>query len=357
MNPSQEKPIRVLVVEDSRVISDFITQVLNADAELEVVGTAANGREALEAVRRMKPHVITMDIHMPHVDGFEATRNIMESCPTPIVIVSGSSTRDNVSTNFHALEAGALAVVGRPEGIGHILHDRSAKELVDTVKLMSEVKVVRRWLRPRHVPAETGHFQTQQLPVPPKSLVKVVAIGASTGGPLALRTILAELPRDFPAPILIVQHMTPGFTQGFVEWIARSSGFPVHVAADGEPLLPGRAYVAPDNFHMGVSSARRIALAGGARENGMCPAVSFLFRSVKAVFGPQAVAVLLTGMGVDGVDELKKLKDAGAITLVQDKESSVVHGMPGQAIRDGAATHILPPPGIAKALKTVVSNP
>jgi len=350
------KSIRVLVVEDSRVISEFITQVLNADPELDVVGTAANGQEALEAVRRTKPHVITMDIHMPHVDGFEATRNIMESCPTPIVIVSGSSTKDNVSTNFHALEAGALAVVGRPQGVGHILHDHSAKLLVDTVKLMSEVKVVRRWLRPKHASPEPTNFPTQRLPLLPKLPIKVVAIGASTGGPLALQTILAALPQDFPVPILIVQHMTPGFTQGFVEWLSRSSKFPVHVATEGEPLLPGHAYVAPDNFQMGVTSGHRIVLTTDARENGMCPAVSFLLRSVKAVFGQQAVGVLLTGMGVDGVDELKQLRKAGAITLVQDKESSVVHGMPGQAIQDGAATHILPPQGIAKALKTIVSK-
>ncbi len=354
MNRAQEKSIRVLVVEDSRVISDFITQVLNADPELEVVGTAANGREALEAVRRTKPHVITMDIHMPQVDGFEATRNIMESCPTPIVIVSGSSTRDNVSTNFHALEAGALAVVARPQGIGHIQHEYSAKQLVDTVKLMSEVKVVRRWLRPKQMPEPPG-FSTQKLSVLAQAPVDVVAIGASTGGPLALQTILSALPKDFPVPVLVVQHMTPGFTQGFVEWLSRSSGFPVHVAIDGEPLLPGRAYVAPDNLQMGVSNGHRIVLTGDGRENGMCPAVSFLFRSVKAVFGQQAVGVLLTGMGVDGVDELKQLKNAGATTLVQDKESSVVHGMPGQAIQDGAACHILPPQGIAKALRIIVS--
>ena len=355
MNRPEPKTIRVLVVEDSRVVSEFITQVLNADPDLEVVGTAANGREALEAVQRFKPHVITMDIHMPHVDGFEATRNIMESCPTPIVIIGGNSTKENVSTNFHALEAGALAVVALPQGIGHIEHECSAKQLVDTVKLMSEVKVVRRWLRPKPSSAP-GNFSTQSLPPPPKLPIEVVAIGASTGGPLALQTILTSLPKDFRVPVLVVQHMTPGFTHGFVEWLSRSSGLPVRVAADGEPLLPGRVYIAPDNFQMGVSKDHRIVLTKDARENGMCPAVSFLFRSIKAVFGRQTVGVLLTGMGVDGVTELKELRNAGAITLAQDKESSVVHGMPGQAIMDGAATYILPPQGIAKALKTLVAT-
>lgn len=356
MNRPQEKSIRVLVVEDSRVVSEFITQVLNSDPALEVVGTASNGKEALEAVQRTKPNVITMDIHMPHVDGFEATRNIMETCPTPIVIVSGSSTRDNVSTNFHALEAGALAVVSRPQGIGHIHHHDSAKQLVNTVKLMSEVKVVRRWLRPKTT-AMPANVHAQKIPALSQLPIQAVAIGASTGGPLVLKTILTDLPRDLPVPVLIVQHMTPGFTQGFVEWLSYSTGFPVRVATDKEPLLPGHAYVAPDNFQMGVSTGRRIVLTRDARENGMSPSVSFLFRSVKAVFGPQVIGVLLTGMGVDGVNELKQLRNMGAITLVQDKESSVVHGMPGQAIKDNAATHVLSPQDIAKTLKTIVSKP
>jgi two-component system chemotaxis response regulator CheB len=356
MNSGEGKNIRVLVVEDSHVVSEFIKHVLNSDPNLEVVGTAGDGREALEAVQRTKPHVITMDIHMPFVDGFEATRNIMEICPTPIVIVSGSSTKDQISTNFHALEAGALAVVARPQGIGHIQHQYSAKQLVDTVKLMSEVKVVRRWLRPKtaNLPVYT---QPQRLPDLSQSPVEIVAIGASTGGPLVLQTILADLPKDLPVPVLIVQHMTPGFTQGFVEWLSHSTGFPITVAREGESLLPGHAYVAPDNVQMGVTNSRRIILSGDVRENGMCPAVSFLFRSIKAVYGSTAVGVLLTGMGVDGVNELSQLKNAGGITLVQDKESSVVHGMPGQAIKDGAATHVLSPQAIAQALKTITSRP
>jgi two-component system chemotaxis response regulator CheB len=355
MKPAQGKSIRVLVVDDSPVVTEFLTQILEADPELEVVGVAANGREALEAARRTKPHVITMDIHMPHVDGFEATRNIMEACPTPIVIVSGSITKDSTSTNFHALEAGALAVVGRPQGVGHSHHQQSTKELVDTVKLMSEVKVVRRWIRPKPVPA-APKFSTQKLPSFSLLPIEVVAIGASTGGPLALQTILTALPKNFPVPVLIVQHMTPGFTEGFVDWLGRSSGFSVRVAADGERLLPGRAYVAPDNFQMGISPNHHIALVSAARENGMCPSVSFLFRSVAEVFGGHAAGVLLTGMGVDGVVELKALKNAGAFTLAQDEESSVVHGMPGQAIKDGAVAGVLPPQGIAKALITSVTQ-
>ena len=283
----------------------------------------------------------------------------MESCPIPIVIVSGSSTAGEVATNFKALEAGALAVVARPSGLGHSNHIRSARELIETVKLMAEVKVVRRWLRrkgdpvpARYIESPNGHVVTPTIIPPPLiAPVQIVAIGASTGGPLALQAILAQLPKALPVPLLIVQHMTPGFTLGFVEWLMRSTGFPIRVAAAGEALLPGQAYVAPDDFQMGVTADRRIALSEAARENGMRPSVSFLFRSVAAAFGASAVAVLLTGMGIDGAEELKQLKDAGAVTLVQDKESSIVHGMPGEAIKLGAATHILSPEAIAKALE------
>jgi two-component system chemotaxis response regulator CheB len=150
--------------------------------------------------------------------------------------------------------------------------------------------------------------------------------------------------------------MTQGFTQGFVEWLADSSGFPTHVAAAGESLLPGCAYVAPDDFHMGVNRGHRIVLTKDDRENGMRPAVSCLFRSVEAVFKQNAVGILLTGMGQDGVDELKRLREAGAVTIAQDEETSVVHGMPGQAIKVGAATHILSPENIAKLLGTIVTK-
>ena len=157
-------------------------------------------------------------------------------------------------------------------------------------------------------------------------------------------------------PVLVVQHMSPGFAQGFLEWLSNSTRFSIRVAVRGEPLLAGQAYLAPDDFHMGVQNKNHILLARSDRENGMRPSASFLFRSVKAVFGPNSVGVLLTGMGIDGAEELKGLKDAGAFTIVQDEESSVVHGMPGQAIKIGATKLVLPPEGIAKALTAIVTK-
>jgi two-component system chemotaxis response regulator CheB len=277
----------------------------------------------------------------------------METQPTPIVIVSGSSTVKEVTTAFRALEAGALAVVSRPKGIGDPEYGTTARELIQTVKLMSEVKVVRRWPR----------FKKE--PVPPTVMdkfkaapaeVKVVAIGSSTGGPMVLQTILSRLPKDFPVPVLIVQHMASGFLSGFAEWLGDSSALPVHVAIDNERLLPGHVYLAPDGFHMELASENRIMLTKEEPENGLRPSVSYLFRSVAQVFGRKAIGVLLTGMGRDGAGELKSMKDKGAITIAQDKESSIVHGMPGEAISLGATTYVLPPEGIASALASIASE-
>jgi two-component system chemotaxis response regulator CheB len=340
--------IRVLIVEDSPVIRDFLQHILSADPEIRVIGTASDGQAALDAVRHQKPDVITMDIHMPRVNGLEATRQIMETHPTPIVIVSSSVVADEVSTTFRAIEAGALAAVPRPQGLGHQGHEATAQELIQTVKLMSEVKVVKRWPRTRsglRAPA------AQKANVRGTSTaIQVVAIGASTGGPLVLQTLLSGLPKDFPVPLLIVQHMASGFVQGFAAWLTQSTSFPVRVAAAEELLLPGHAYVAPDGEHMRVSLGRRIVLSQDVPKNGLRPSVSRLFESVAHVFGRHAAGVLLTGMGKDGAEELKLMRDNGAITIVQDKDSAVVYGMPGEAIKLDAATYVLPPERMAASL-------
>jgi len=348
--------IRVLVVEDSPVVREFLVHILNSDSEIRVVGTASDGEEAVRAVARWKPDVITMDIHMPRRNGFEATRTIMQTHPTPIVIVTGSSNVDEVATAFHVLEAGALAAVPRPSGLGRPDHEATAKEIVRTVKLMSEVKVVRRWARPRRASIVSG--PAARLAAPTKRSVpreiKLVAMGASTGGPLAIQAILSALPKDFPVPVLVVQHMAAGFVEGFVEWLSQASALPTLLAADRQLPLPGHAYIAPDGFHMKVRLDGTLSLSNDERVNGLRPAVSQLLRSVAQVYGPQAIGVLLTGMGKDGAEELKSLHEQGAITIAQDRESSIVHGMPGEAIALGAATYVLPPNQIALLLASLL---
>jgi two-component system chemotaxis response regulator CheB len=222
---------------------------------------------------------------------------------------------------------------------------------------MSEVKVVRRWPRSRPVctlPADQTCSEFQFPPVPKQ--IKLVAIGASTGGPPALQTILAGLPKDFPVPVLIVQHIAAGFTQGLVDWLAQSSKLPVHLPAHGQLVLPGSVYVAPDGLHMAIGADGRIQLTADQPENGLRPSVSCLFRSVAKAYGPSAIGVLLTGMGRDGAWELKLMKEQGAPTIAQDRDTSVVHGMPGEAIRLGGASYVLSPEKICMALASLATD-
>ncbi len=339
--------IRVLVVEDSPTIRQFLVHVLGSEPGLQVVGTAGNGDEALAAVARLEPDVITMDIVMPKVDGLEATRRIMETRPTPIVIVSAHLPAAEARASFRALEAGALAVVPRPEALSSPDHSRTARELVRTVRLMSEVKVVRRRSR-RLLPT----VPAPSAPVDPKVAhnLQLIAIGGSTGAPGALQTILSRLPSAFPFPLVVVQHIAPGFIEGFAEWLAGTTPLQVRVARDGELLRPGSVYLAPDRLHMAVASPGQIRLQDAPPEHGLRPSVGFLCRSLAVSFGARAAGVLLSGMGADGAAALKEWRDRGALTIVQDQASSVVHGMPGEAVQLGAAGLVLAPEAIAATL-------
>ena len=346
--------IKVLIVEDSTVVRLLLVHLLKSDPEFEVIGTASDGEEAVAFVTRQKPDVILMDVHMPKMDGIEATRRIMETQPVPIVMTSASAQPGDIAWTFGAMQAGALAIVDKSAGLGSPDFDAMAGRLKQTLKLMSEVKVVRRWNRQsKNTPAKESAVPLLKTSTAP---VRLVAVGVSTGGPPVLQTLLSGLPKDFAAPLLIVQHITPGFLAGLAEWLSQTTGIPSQIASHGLQPLPGHAYLAPDDLHMGVDQGGRIVLARTEPENGLRPAVSYLFRTVTQFVGRQAVGVLLTGMGKDGAQDLKLLRQRGAVTIAQDKESSVVHGMPGEAISLDAATYVLPPEGIAATLTQLVNR-
>lgn len=345
--------IRVLIVEDSQVEQELLSHILSADPRIRVVGIAKDGEMALSSLEQLKPDVVTMDIHMPKLNGFETTRRIMESHPLPIIIVSGSYDSNSADKAFRAMEAGALAIVRKPGGLGHPDYLDDATELLRTVKTMSEIKVVKRWPRLR-----------KEAPAPPLPAVaagtvprniRMVAVGASTGGPSVIQEIFSALPKDLSVPLLAVQHMAPGFTENFVKWLNTTTGFPSHIAINGEYPVPGHAYFAPDGLHMLVGRDNRIVLSPDPPENGLRPSVARLFRSVADIFGSNAMGVLLTGMGRDGVDDLKLLRSKGAVTVAQDQESSIIFGMPGEAVRIDAAEFILPPDRISQLISQLVT--
>jgi len=346
----------VLILDSTLKGRSALSLVLDDDPQIEVVGSTGNTELALATVTAASPDVIAIGHRPSSTDALVAIRHIMNVKPLPIVAVSPVADTAQGTLAFDLLEAGALAVTLEPWSLNAPEKEVASAQLVQKLKLMSEVKVVRRWRRP-------GPIETWQLaPVPgvasqgPRRVVELVAIGASTGGPVVLKNILSRLPETFPLPILIVQHIASGFVAGLCRWLSLGSPIPVQIAVTGAVLKPGHAYLAPDGAHMRVTANRTVALDLEAPVNGHRPSVSCLFQSVVNRYGAHAIGMLLTGMGQDGVAELKLMRDAGAITIAQDKASSVVHGMPGEAIRRQAASHVMSPDEIAAALPALAAR-
>ncbi|WP_044282571.1 chemotaxis-specific protein-glutamate methyltransferase CheB [Myxococcus stipitatus] len=333
---TRTEPMRIVVAEDSPTARRLLVEILRADPGLTVVGEARDGVEAVELTQRLRPHLVTMDIQMPRMDGLEATRRIMTEAPTPIVVVSTLVERD-IQTSMTALRAGALAVLQKPVGPESPDFDAESRRLRDTLKAMAEVKVVRRW--PDRGPSPTSPARPPaRKDIPLRAAV--VALAASTGGPAALFQLLSELPPDFPAPLLVVQHIAIGFSQGLASWLATAGPLPVQVAEEGTLLLPGHVYLAPDDRHLGVLDGRA-QVSKAAPVNGFRPSATWLFRSVARSHGREALAVVLTGMGQDGLEGIRELRDAGGRVLAQDEASSVVFGMPGVVVSAGLANEVV----------------
>jgi two-component system chemotaxis response regulator CheB len=338
------RTIRVLVVDDSPTSRTQLVTLLRADPDLQVVGEACDGVEALELTRRLSPDLVTMDVHMPRKDGLAATEDIMREMPRPIVVITGA-TPEEETLSMNALRAGAVCVLRKPPGPQAPGYFRETRQLIDTVRAMADVKVVR---RTRPVAPSPGTAPSRN-----GVRIAVLAIAASTGGPAALRTLIGQLPADFAPPILVVQHISHGFIPGLARWLDGAGPFRVRVAAAGEALTSGTVYVAPDDRHLGVSGAT-IVLSQAPAIGGFRPSATFLFESVATAFGAGAVALVLTGMGEDGVAGLRAVREKHGRVLVQDEQSCVVFGMPKSAIEAGVADEVVPLAKLAGRLQEMV---
>lgn len=352
-----DQRIRVLVVEDSLTIRKHIVEVLAADPRLEVVGEAGDGKRAIELCQSLRPNVITMDMMLPIMTGVAATEYIMAYCPTPILIVSSSTNRGELFRTYDALAAGAIDVLDKPIGTepDHIWE----KGLVDAVRMVARIRPITHprarlsTLAPgstqpeatpasgeREVTATGGRGAPRKIPSGER---KVIALGVSTGGPAALRTILSSLPNDFPLPILVVLHISEMFAQAMCEWLDAQMSLEVRYAVDGERLPErgnGCVLMAAADRHLEVVSGR-LRLTSGPERHSCRPSADVLFESLARDMGPQTVGGVLTGMGRDGAQGLLALRQSGALTLAQDEASSVVFGMPAEAIKLGGASHVL----------------
>ncbi|MFH1052269.1 MAG: chemotaxis-specific protein-glutamate methyltransferase CheB [bacterium] len=348
--------IEVLIVEDSRVVSEYLYYILSKDPEIQVIGNVSNGKKAIEFVKEHKPDVITMDVDMPIMDGLEATGIIMSTTPVPIIMVTASRNAKESRIAMEALAAGALSVIEKPAGIGHPDEEKQQKELLKMVKLISEIKVITRRPHLYKKPDSITQFKKAEVSFDDFYRKKIVAVGISSGGPVVLQKIFSKITKQFPLPILVVQHITSGFLDGLVNWLNDTLRIPIHAAVDNETVLPGHIYFAPDGHEMAVDKTGKIILTRCRLNNGICPSVAHLFNSIANEYVNNSITMILTGMGSDGAKELKLLRDAGSITIAQDKESSMVHGMPGVAINLDAADYILNPEEIAEILYKIEIN-
>ena len=332
-----DRKIRVLVVDDSAVVRNMMTEILSAQPDIEVTGAAADPYFAIDKMRGNWPDVITLDVEMPRMDGLTFLRKIMKSRPTPVVICS-SLTEKGAETTLEALSAGAVAIFTKPKlGVKDFLQS-SAPELVDAVRAAARSRV-----KAMHSPATQQKVVLAERSAMTKTTETVVAIGTSTGGTLALERILTTLPVTAPG-IVIVQHMPEKFTAAFARRLDSICAIEVREAADGDRVRPGLALVAPGGKHMTLTRSGAfyyVAIKPGPAVNRHCPSVDVLFRSVAHCAGKNAVGIILTGMGDDGARGLQEMLESGAETYGQDEASSVVYGMPKEAAKRGAVQHVI----------------
>ncbi len=337
--------IKVLVVDDSLVTRRLFSHLIESSDEFEFAGEAKDGLQAIEMVKQLSPDVVSMDIEMPGLDGIEATKRIMEVCPVPVVIVSSLYQPGETQLAMEVLAAGAVEIIPKPVGPGSPDYQKRALHYLRTLRAMSEVKVVRR--KATIASTLNAQFPAQASMPPAGRKFGLVVVGASAGGPEGVRTIVASLPADINFPMAIVQHIDINFAQGYAHWLASHSKVPVVMVTGDLPLKPGRIYLSIRPQHLVIKNHNTIGLIDHPADNGLKPSVASLFRSAGEVFQDQLIAVLLSGMGRDGAAEMLRLKQIGAFNIIQDEQSCLVFGMPGEAAKLGANHVALSPEKIS----------
>ncbi len=333
--------IRVLVVDDTALMRKLISDILTRDPEIEVVGTAPDGYLAIQKIKRLKPDVVTMDVEMPRMDGLTALSKIMEEHPVPVIMVS-SHTYEGAKVTLEALELGAFDFIPKPTGIRSEAFSIIADNLIAKVKAAAMAKLK------KFEKKEEGPLDIKKL-ASRKFAVDIVGIGISTGGPPSLRTIFKKFPEDYPVPITVVQHMPPGFTRALAERLDKISKLHVKEAEQGEKIEKHTVYIAPGDYHMEIKNGR-VVLEKGERIWGQRPAADPMFFSIAEEYGKFSLGVVMTGMGRDGAQGLKKIKEKGGKTIAQNKETCVVFGMPRVAIEEGSVDLVVPLEEIPEAI-------
>jgi two-component system, chemotaxis family, protein-glutamate methylesterase/glutaminase len=348
--------IRVLLVEDSRIALVILKRILDSSPHIEVVGEAHSGLEALTLIPKVEPDVICTDLHMPEMDGLEFTFQVMALYPRPILVISASVQEEDAKRVFQLLEAGAVDIFPKPTA-GLAANDELFKqELINKIKILSGVKVFR---KKRKSPSQVNNleadnfsdFAYKSYPKP-----KIVVIGASTGGPQALQEIFTQLPANFPVPVICVQHICFGFLQGLIDWLATSSRLTIQIAQLGDMPKPGKIYFPAEQLHLELDAWGRFIYFDSPPVAGHCPSVTVSFESVAKFYGNATVGILLSGMGRDGADGMQAIAQAGGFTIAQNEATSVVFGMPKEAINLGAAKQILAIEAIAPRLLAMFPN-
>lgn len=352
--------IRVVVVDDSALVRSLLTEIINRQSDMTCVGAAADPLVAREMIRELSPDVITLDVEMPRMDGLEFLSRLMRLRPMPVVMVS-TLTEQGAEITLRALEMGAIDFVAKPRiGVSSGLNEL-AGDIVDKIRVAASAHV-KRLATPAAagtpVAGTPGEAEPPRAPLPRMSTEKIICIGASTGGTEAIREVLVPMPADAPA-IVITQHMPPGFTTSFANRLNTLCRIRVQEARDGERILPGHAYIAPGGRHFRIdrSGSNYVAVVEDTEPvNRHRPSVEVLFKSAARVLGPNALGIMLTGMGADGAQAMREMKDAGSYNYVQDEASCVVFGMPRMAIQHGAAHEVLPLSQIANAVLTRLAS-